>query len=747
MERYAEIVIPVAKNGFTFSIDSEAGIRRGHGIEVNLGANRRYIGIVWRIHDRKPAFATKPAGRIVSDEPLLTDHQMDLWEWIAEYYMCTLGEVMRYALPAGIRNRGSAHSIRNIKYIKLAGSIDTVGKLKKTCEDLRRCKAQYGVLVRICGSFADGGTFGGSIPLKEAHGSPAVIRELERKGIVEIFEKAAENHVTSDDAIAASASGIKFTTELNAAQQQALQDIRTGFGLHDSVLLYGVTGSGKTEIYMELIREMLLQGRSVLYLMPEIAMTSQLVMRVREVFGERVTLYHSQLSDVRRAEIYEKLLNTSGGALVMGVRSSIFLPLNGLGMIIVDEEHDQNYKQTEPAPRYNARDCAVWLSKRMGIKCLLGSATPSIESYVNARNGKYGIAELHESYGVREGEIIVSDSIRSRRRGERKYHFDKTLTDAIGEALSHGKQAVIYHPRRGYASWVECESCGWSARCRRCGVAMTYHKGDDRMICHQCGNHMERVVKCPECGKPEPRMNGTGTEQIEEETKRLFPEAMVVRLDGDTARNTSDTEELIRRFGRGEGDIMIGTQLITKGFDFGGVETIGIISADSMLNTADFRASERAYQQMLQVSGRAGHRGGRGVTVIQTCQPGHEVIRMVVQGDYNAMVRRELEERKLFGYPPYSRLVVIRLRHKEESVLQQAGNLLSEMLRKCLGEQVFGPHTPATEKTGGKKSLEILLKIGNGQSSIQAKKLLQEKIEQIQNEFRGIYVYCDVDPQ
>ena len=746
MERYAEIVIPVARNGFTFSVDSEQGVRPGQGIEICLGGNRRYIGIVWRIHDEKPAFATKPAGHIVSEEPLLTPAQMWLWEWIAEYYMCTLGDVMRYALPAGIRSRGTARPQQRVKYIRLSEHIDSGEKLKEVCEGLRRCKSQYGVLVRLSGMFEDGGTGGGTIPLSDVGGSPAVIRELERKGIVEISERVESVAATNGSGITPQCE-ITIKTEFSAAQQQALKDIRTGFGGHDTVLLYGVTGSGKTEIYMELIREMLSCGRSVLYMLPEIAMTSQLVMRVKEVFGERVTLYHSQLSDVRRAEIYEKLLNGSGGELIMGVRSSIFLPLKELGMIIVDEEHDQNYKQTEPSPRYNARDCAVWLSKRLGIKCLLGSATPSIESYVNARGGKYGIAELHESYGERNAEIIISDSIRSRRRGERKYHFDKALTDAIRDALSRGRQAVIYHPRRGYASWVECESCGWSARCPRCGVAMTYHKGDDRLICHQCGGSMERIVKCPECGKPDPRMNGIGTEQLEEEVKRLFPEAKVLRLDGDTTRSSSNTEEIIMGFGRGEGDIMIGTQLITKGFDFEGVEVTGIISADSMLNTADFRASERAYQQMHQVSGRAGHRGGRCVTVIQTNQPAHEVIRDVVRSDYNGMVRHELEERKQFGYPPYSRLIGIRVRHKDDLLLERAGERLSCELRKEFGEQVYGPHTPSIEKTGGKKSLEILLKIGNGQSGSRVKQLLQEKIERLQRDLKGLYIYCDVDPQ
>ena len=741
MEKYAEIVVPVARDGFTFSVGE--GVLPGQAIEVCIGPSKRYVGIVWRIHNEKPAFATKPAGRTLGSEPLLTPQQMSLWEWIAEYYMCTLGDVMRYALPAGIRNRGSVRAARRIRHIRLSPAIDSIEKLKQVSEGLRRCKSQYAVLVRLCGSFSDNGLGGGSIPAVDSQGSAAVLKELERKGIIEIFE------VDEPVQPAETPRWPEITTKtlLTPPQQTALQSVRDGFADHDCVLLHGATGSGKTEIYIELMREMLSSGRSVLYLTPEIAMTSQLVMRVREVFGERVTEYHSQLSDGRRVEIYDELLRADGGRLIIGVRSSIFLPLNNLGLIIVDEEHDQNFKQTEPAPRYNARDCSVWLARTTECKCLLGSATPSIESWVNARSGKYGMAELPQRYGMRESEVIISDSIRARRRGERKLHFDKALTDAVRSTLEQGRQAVLYHPRRGYASWVECEECGWSARCTRCGVALTYHKGSDKLICHQCGNRMERIEKCPQCGHPEPRMNGIGTEQLEEEVRILFPGARVVRLDGDTTQNTARTTEMIQAFGRREADILIGTQLVSKGFDFEGVETVGVISADSMLNIADFRASERAFQQMMQVSGRGGHRGGHVVTVIQTSQPTHTIINQAAHEDYNGMVRHELEERRLFGYPPYSRLVAIRLRHSDEDVLQSIGEQLATEMRREFGEQVYGPHTPSTEKTGGKRTIEILLKIENGQSSVQAKRLLRTQIAAAQRTTKGLYIYCDVDPQ
>lgn len=754
MEQYADIVVPIARGPFTFYIGDRAGeLMPGTGVEVQIGARKRYMGIVWRLHDDKPKFATKEAGRTMTRGPLLSAAQMRFWEWVASYYMCTLGDVMRFALPSALKPAGlSEEEFRRDEYrpatvshIRLGSAVRDTEALHAACESLHRSKAQYKALMELCAHFDDGGLSGSGLPRNELSASAQILKKLADKGIIEIYDEEAA-------VLAATREHRQQyeTAKLTPAQDKALEEIHHSFDTQECTLLQGVTGSGKTEIYMHLIADMLADGRSVLYMMPEIAMTSQLVARIRAVFGQRVTVYHSKMSDRHRAEVYRRLLASDGGELVLGVRSSIFLPIPSPGLIIVDEEHDASYKQSEPAPRYNARDCAVWLAHASGARCLLASATPSIESYVNATGGKYGFVTLNERYGdALLPRITISDSLRAFKRGERKLHFDKALLDRMASTLARGRQVMLFQNRRGFAPWVECPQCNWVAKCPRCSVTLTYHKQGGRMQCHVCGYSAAAPAVCPKCGTPSPRMLGLGTEKVEEETAALFPDARILRLDRDTATSPSRYERTVTDFERGAADILVGTQMITKGFDFPGLELVGILNADNMLNFPDFRASERAYQTMTQVAGRAGRSGPNGEVVIQTSQPDHPVIRQVQALDYEGMVKMQLAERSIFGYPPYGRLIKIIMRHSDDRLLNEAASWLAARARELFGSRVFGPHAPLIEKAGGESFMEIMLKIENGTSAAKVKEELSKIISAASrhDDYKRVTVFCDIDPQ
>ena len=755
VEMYADIVIPVARGPFTYRVEeAEASrIRRGMGIEVRVGARKRYMGIVWRVHTCRPAFSTKPAGRLMGDGPLLTPAQMELWEWVADYYMCTLGDVMRFAMPAALKPAGlteeefrrGEYRPASVRYVKLGPAAADERMLHAALEGLRRAKAQYAALVAFCAAFPDGGVGGGALPRSALAVAAPVLNKLVDKGIFTLFDR--EVPLSGEGTLDVSRVPL---AALSPAQERALEEVRNGFASQDCVLLHGVTGSGKTELYMYLIADALARGRSVLYMMPEIAMTSQLVARIRSVFGNRVTLYHSKLGDRRRAEVYRRLLGSQGGELVLGVRSAVFLPLPAAELIIVDEEHDQSYKQAEPAPRYNARDCAVWMARRWGAKCLLASATPSIESYVNATGGKYALVTLAERYGEgRLPHIVVSDSARAFRRGERRLHFDKALLDRMVAALDDGRQVMLFQNRRGFAPWVECPQCGWVAHCPRCSVTLTYHKLGDRLKCHMCGYSSSLPAGCPRCGTPTPKLMGFGTEKVEEEVAALFPSARILRLDRDTATSPARYERIVTDFERGAADVLVGTQMVTKGFDFPDLGLVGILNADNLLNYPDFRASERAYQTMTQVAGRAGRAAAGGEVVIQTMQPDHPVVRQGQTLDYEGMVRTQLAERSVFGYPPYGKLVVVSLRYRDERLLGQAAAWVAARMRSVFGERVYGPHAPVVEKVGGESYLEILLKVENGRSPARAKEALAGILEEVarHEEYKRVFVFCDVDPQ
>ena len=538
---------------------------------------------------------------------------------------------------------------------------------------------------------------------------------------------------------------------LTSPKCQALQSVVERIAPSDAtVLLSGETGSGKTEIYIHLIAEVLADGGDVLMLVPEIALTTQLIERMERIFGSRVTPYHSKLTDRKRTETYLRLNGSSGGEFVVGVRSSLFLPLRHLRLIVVDEEHDASYKQADPAPRYGARDCAVVLARLCGGRAVLGSATPSLETWLNAESGKYGRAVLAERYGgAQPPQIVVSDTLRAVKRGERRIHFNKLLLDRMEETLARGGQVMLFQNRRGFAPYVECRECGWTARCPDCNVTLTLHKGSGRLVCHYCG-HTEAVpAKCPSCETTDAVPMGFGTEKVEEEIARLFPEARVARLDRDAAASERAFRAVVSGFENREYDILVGTQMITKGFDFGGVTLVGILNADNLLNNPDFRAGERAFQLMTQVAGRAGRRAGGGTVVIQTAEPQHPVIRQVAAGDYEGMAREQLGERAQFFYPPYARLVSLTLRHRDPALLRGAAEALAAGLRARFGRRVLGPLAPPVDRIRGEHLAGLLLKVEAGASFARARKLLAEHLASFAKtpEFKSVAVAVNVDPQ
>ena len=751
MPLYADIVLPLAQPAYTFAVPEGMHVAEGTAVAVQFGPRKFYTGVVWRVHDRRPPFRTiKSIQRVLYDAPLLSAQQKALWEWIAAYYMCSAGEVMRVALPSLMKPSGDTEEEfaedefrpRTECYVALARELHDEGRLHEVFEKLgRRAPKQYEALLEIASAGDETRISTGEVARRLLRADYAVLHALERTGHIVCTER--------ERTVERGGSAFRLP-ELTAPQREALGSLREQFAEKPAALLHGVTGSGKTEIYIHLIAETLARGGDVLLLVPEIALTAQLIGRMERIFGSRVTPYHSKLTNRRRTETYLRLNRSQGGEFVVGVRSSIFLPLKHLQLIIVDEEHDASYKQADPAPRYNARDCAVVMARLWGGRTLLGSATPSLETWLNAEGGKYGRAVLAERYGdARPPEIFVSDTIRAAKRGERHAHFNKLLLDKMEETLGRGEQVMLFQNRRGFSPYVECSQCGWTARCPHCNVTLTYHKGGARLVCHYCGYTAPVPAKCPSCEVTEVLPRGFGTEKVEEEIARLFPEARVARLDRDSVTSERAFNAIISDFEARKTDILVGTQMITKGFDFGGVSLVGILNADNLLNNPDFRAAERAFQLMLQVAGRAGRRSDGGEVVIQTSEPGHPVIRQVVAGDFAGMARMQLSEREAFFYPPYARLTSLTLRYRDVALLRRGVTELAARLRVRFGRRVLGPMTPPVDRIRGEYLAGLLLKIESGASSAKARALLAAELKAFAEnpEFKTITVICNVDPQ
>lgn len=751
MEFYADIIFPLALDALTFAVDSPDSETIVAGSRVIAQIERKYYtGIVWRIHNTRPKFKTKFIESIIDEKSCLPAAQMKLLEWVAEYYMAPLGMVVKAALPSLLSIDGylleqiEAQAPRNktLTHVVLNPSITTEAELEAAMNSLRRSPKQKAALVEYISQLENiDFTKPYNIPIINIGVSRSIIKTLESKGIFSLAELEVE------DTLAPLPLPEKLP-QLSENQSASLEAIQRDFEAKDTVLFRGVTGSGKTEIYIHLIATALEKGDNVLFMIPEIALTTQLLERLQGYFDNRVVAYHSRYSDTARAALYSRLLDPSQkGLLIVGVRSSVFLPLQNMGLVIVDEEHDTSYKQSDKSPSYHARDTALFMARLQGAKSLLGSATPSLESYYNTLSGKYGYTELDQRYsGVELPEVIVSDTARAVRRGERRDHINLLLKEKIDSALESGEQVMLFQNRRGFSPYIECSSCGHVPTCPDCSVSLTYHKSDNSLRCHYCGYTATLNDNCPNCKNPTLAPQGFGTEKIEEVLAAMFPEASIARLDADSTRAMGRMKTTINNFKNGRLDILVGTQMITKGFDFGGVSTVGILNADNMLHYPDFRASERAYQTMMQVSGRAGRRGNRGQVIIQTSHPDNEIIEAVCRGDFNAQAAAQLRERELFLYPPFSRMVKITLSARDRNTLWSAANKLASKLREIFGRRTLGPEAPPLERLRGNYNAVITIKIERRLSFARAKGLIKQAAEENAKAFKNVAVYFDVDP-
>ena len=734
MSRYADIVLPLAQPAYTFAVGEGVEVCVGDAVAVQFGKNAVYTGVVWRLHDTPPMKGVaKPILKVLYDKPLLSELQMRFWEWIADYYICTVGEVMRVALPSIIKAKARCEEEfepylpkreTTVNLVVEAFTAEVREKMK------RRAPKRYEALCSIEQA-------GGILPRHAVELDATALKALVKTGLVEMGER---------DYVLDSEWSRTLLPKLSPAQMTTLAELQKGLSDKRVALLHGVTSSGKTEIYTHLIEERLSRGEDVLFLVPEISLTTQLVERMRGLFGESVTVYHSKLTPQQRTRLYTDMLSSESGNFVVGARSALFLPYKKLGLVVVDEEHDSSYKQSEPNPRYNGRDAAIMLASMHGAKCVLGSATPSLESYANYLSGKYAYTQLSERYGgVEMPDIVISDTVRNVKRNERKLHFNKELLDAIADRLENNEQVILFQNRRGYSPYMECPTCGWSARCPHCNVTLSAHQQKGRMVCHYCGYYEPIKRFCPNCKTIELKPMGFGTERVEEAVAELFPEARVLRLDGDTATSSSAYNRIIGAFARHEADILVGTQIVSKGLDFANVTLIGVLNGDNLLASPDFRAEERAWQLMMQVAGRAGRRDKRGEVVIQSAEPQHSVYAMV--GDYERMAAKLLAERKQFGYPPFVRIVRIVMRSSDSKLLVESSMKLGEQLRNRFGRRVLGPVTPLIDKVRGEHRVELMLKVEVESSFSRARAILREEIARLREEkaYRNIVIICDVD--
>lgn len=753
MPQFADIVLPLAQPAYCFAVPEGMELQAGDAVSVQFGPRNIYTGIVWHLHDKRPSVKRiKSICRKIYDTPLLDEKQMKLWEWMADYYMCSIGEVMRMALPSLIKPQGrndeefSADEFRPRTecYIALGEEWHDAARLEAECKRISRRAPRRSQILKMLGDLQkERCNELGEIPRRLIECDAAMIAALRKAGYITTHERVREVERSEN---------VTFSLPKLTPRQQAIaEEIRTAQAQGQAThLLHGITGSGKTEIYMTLIGDVLARGGDVLLLVPEIALTSQLIERMERIFGSRITAYHSKLTMLRRTESYLRLLNSKGGELIIGARSALFLPMHHLQLVIVDEEHDQSYKQSDTAPRYNGRDMAVLLASLYGGHTLLASATPSLESYANALSGKYGYSLLAERYGdAQPPRIIISDTTKAVKRGERKSHFNHILLQHIGQALERHQQIMLFQNRRGFTPYIMCNTCGWSLRCPSCNVTLTQHRTTNRMECHYCGHTAPIPQFCPQCEKADLKPMGFGTEKIEEAIAELFPEARVARLDSDTSTSESAYKRIIRDFECGHTDILVGTQMITKGFDFGRVAVVGILNADNMLFSPDFRASERAFQLLMQVAGRAGRREQEGVVIIQTSEPENRILTQVVNGDYEAMARCELQERHTFGYPPYSRLIRLTMRHEKTDTLRHFSTALADRLRQSFGGRVFGPVAPPIDRIRGLYISQIMIKIECGRSMARTRQLLQADINTIISlqEYKSVNISVDVDAQ
>lgn len=814
---YVDVIVPLPLKGtFTYSVPDSllAKTEVGSRVIIQFGKKKFYTGLVFRVYGEeeiKPDI--KEIVTLLDDHPIIFPGQFQFWEWIASYYMCTLGEVYKAALPSALKlesetlvflnesfeaqerltpneekvfyvlsadkplriseiekktaiynaipyikslsEKGAALINENISK-KYSAKTETAVRLSKTYSDtelseildsLRRAKKQQ-QLLSVFLSLKDEA---GNVPdyyilkkqlLEEAGLTSAILDALAERGVLETFPYEISRFNYGD-------ANLNLSKTLNAFQQKAYQDIYAHFEEKETVLLHGITSSGKTEIYIQLIKDAIEKGKEVLYLLPEIALTTQITERLKAVFGDKLLVYHSRFNDNERAETWQSLLKNNEGKVVLGARSAIFLPFKSLRLIIVDEEHESSYKQQDPAPRYNARNAAIVLGNMCHAKVLLGTATPSIETYYNALSGRYGLVTLDKRYEEIElPEITTINTKDLRRRKQMKSILSPPLSEEIKNTLSKHEQIILFQNRRGFAPMLECKTCSWTPGCLHCDVSLTYHKGQRSMVCHYCGAVYSIPAECPECKTPTLEILGYGTERIEEIVSEEIPEALIARMDLDTTRSKRAYQHIISDFEQNKTNVLIGTQMVSKGLDFDNVSLVGILNADSMLNYPDFRAHERAFQLMMQVSGRAGRKNKRGRVLLQTAHPEHQIIKFIKEHDYKSFYDIQINERKLFRYPPFYRLIEIIIRSKDEQAAQDMAFEFGQALRQTFHDRVLGPSKPAVSRVQSLYIRKIILKIENQASPQKVREIIESYQTHIllNPKYKSILLHYDVDP-
>lgn len=821
---FADVILPLPLDGhFTYRVPAvfQPKMKTWIRVIVQFGRRKFFSALVYRLHQDAPAgeFEIKDIEAILDEEPIIHHKQLELWEWMANYYCCTMGEVYKAALPSGLKLESQTKIILNtetnlpenlsekenltllllesrkaatiqelnkflglqssfavlkllleknaviveeqlhesykprvVAFVRLNPDYNSEEKLNACLDSLGKAKKQEHLLKVFLAETLFAAPVLSEISKKEllemAGVTDAALKSLVEKNILQMFlNEIGRIERTQDTDI--------LIKELSVPQQTAIGEIRNQFEKHQTILLNGVTSSGKTEIYIQLIKEQLDLGKQVLYLVPEIGLTAQIINRLKIAFGDLAGIYHSKFNDAERVEIWFNVLNEKPGKtgqqykVILGTRSAVFLPFKNLGLIIVDEEHENSYKQFDPAPRYNARDMAIVLGNLHGAKVLLGSATPSYESYFNARSSKYGLIELTERFqGIEMPELIAANTREAYKRKQMRSVFAPELYDAISEALASNEQVILFQNRRGFAPFVQCGKCGWIPKCKYCDVSKTWHKNQSSLICHYCGHTTSLITKCEECGSDEIKPRGFGTEKIEDEIQLLFPEARVARMDLDTTKAKRAYEQLIWQFETRKIDILVGTQMVTKGLDFDHVRVVGVLNADNLLNYPDFRSYERSFQLIMQVSGRAGRKNRRGKVIIQTSQPNHAVLQDVIAYDYNRLFNRQMAERKIFRYPPYYRLIKIVVKHQNKQRLDLAALYLATAFKTHFSRNVLGPEYPVVGRIQNWFQKEILIKLPRDGKIQEAKEKIMDIINHTKSQPNNsqLIVYADVDP-
>ncbi len=826
MERttlFTEVILPLPVKGtFTYRVPYELNslVKIGQRVVVQFGKKKIYTGVIYEIHKKAPKnYAVKYILSILDINPIINEPQLIFWNWISEYYMSTLGEVMNVALPSSLKLASEskiklkkdtiiklselnereiilAESLQDKKKLTLSEASDIAGlkkvipliktmlekdiieieeeltdpykpktetfvkltdeyseneeKLKEVYDQLeKRAFRQLQILMSYIQLSSTQKDVSRPQLLKNSKASSAQLNALVEKNIFKLYDKTISRLEEYEQ--------LKSPDDINLTemQNQAMSSIKSGFKEKKVVLLHGVTSSGKTEIYIKLIHETIKRGRQVLYLLPEIALTTQIINRLRKYFGNSVGVYHHRYSKDEKVEIWNKVINSNSDnekdqyKIILGARSALFLPFYDLGLVIVDEEHDNSFKQFDPAPRYHARDSAVYLASMHNANCILGTATPSLESYFNTKQGKYQLVEIFERYGnIKLPEIIIADIRKETRYKTMKSHFSSLLLEHIKSVLENHKQIILFQNRRGFSLRLECSVCGYIPQCKNCDVTLIYHKYNNHLRCHYCGWTTRIPEKCPACGNTSLLMKGFGTEKVEDELSILFPGPRITRMDLDTTRKKHAYQQIITEFEQRKIDILVGTQMVTKGLDFDNVSLVGILNADNMLSYPDFRSQERSFQLMAQVSGRAGRKGKRGKVIIQTYNPQHHIIQDVINHDYTSMYKSEIIERRKFKYPPFYRLIMVKLKHKETRLLNEGSRVLADILREKFGKRVLGPEYPIVSKIKNLYIKTILIKLERNVSLSEMKKELQKRIETFKkiNEFKSIRILIDVDP-